>query len=127
MEEVRVLPLNGGSSQSVPRSVGPKEYKDPQVAQDAPVEHNNNKIEVASDASVISPSLERVLSRASGGTKVKFSADSPADGSRGKINFQVVDKESGEVVRSFPSEEIKKVIEASNASFGEGLLVDTRV
>lgn len=107
MEEVRVQEVIG-SNKPVPRSVGPVS-KDPQKAQDAPVEQNIKQVETASkEATVISPSLQKVLSSTSAGTQVQFSASSPEDAAKGKINFIVIDKESGEVVRSFPDEGVSK-------------------
>jgi len=122
MEEVRVQEVIG-SNKPVPRSVGPL-VKDPQQAQDAPVEQINKQVETASkEATVISPSLQKQLSRTSAGTQVQFSASSPEDAAKGKINFIVIDKESGEVVRSFPDHGIGNV----KAEVSAKPLVDAKV
>lgn len=110
----------------VPRSVGPVSVKDPQQAQEAQVEQISNKVEVSSsDATVLSQSMQRMLSRANSGTKVRFSADSPEDASKGKINFIVLDKESGEVVRSFPDKGTTPA--SSKDSELSGVHIDQRV
>lgn len=126
MEEVRVQEKLG-SIQPVLRSVGPVD-KDPQQAQDAPVEQINKQVEItSSDAAVISPSIQKELSRGSSGTKVSFSSASAEDASKGKINFIVFDKASGEVVRSFPDDGAKKVNDANKASIKSGALIDQKV
>ncbi len=115
MEEVRVQD-RVGLDPNVPRAVGP-EIKDPQKAQEAPVEQVSKKVEQSvSDAAVISQSLKREFTKVSSGTKVSFSATSPEDASKGKINFIVLDKASGEVVRSFPDEGQKNSDESTKVS-----------
>lgn len=124
MEEVRVQGTVG-SQPLVPRSVGPVSIKDPQQAQEAPVEQISNQVEVSNDATVLSQSMKRMLSRANSETKVQFSAESSADAAKGKINFVVVDKESGEVLRSFPDH--GSAPKVSKVTSRHGHKIDARV
>ncbi|HQH28313.1 MAG TPA: flagellar protein FlaG [Oligoflexia bacterium] len=64
--------------------------------------------------------LERMMNDIHG-TQVKFRVERIAKG-EGSLSFAVVDRESGEIIREFPPEQVKTVLDGIQS--GYGLLVD---
>ena len=66
----------------------------------------------------IANDLERVMSN----TQVQFRVLN--DNKGGALNFAIVDRETGEVVREFPPRTVRELTEKGSLESGHGLLVD---
>jgi uncharacterized FlaG/YvyC family protein len=73
------------------------------------------------DAKKISRSLENALNASSKEVQFDVSAEEKAGN---RINFRVVDRSTGEIVREFPSEEVRRIAEKALANMQQGLLFD---
>ena len=76
------------------------------------------------DATRISQSLENALNANS--KEVQF-AVTPEEKAGNKINFKVVDRSTGEIVREFPSEEVRNMAEKAFSNIPHGLLIDSSI
>lgn len=66
--------------------------------------------------------LEQAINQVHG-TEVKFRVMSQAEEGT-VVNFAVIDKETGKVLREFPPESVKALAEGSNLEDGQGIFVD---
>lgn len=125
--------IASGSSQGSSSQVSAQAQSSKSLPQDKNVSHdasvtekksmNEKQIDYAS-AVKISKSIENALNASS--KEVQF-AVSPEEKSPNKISFKVVDKSTGEVVREFPSEEIRSLEEKATAHLTQGLILDSSV
>jgi uncharacterized FlaG/YvyC family protein len=76
------------------------------------------------DAEVLAQRLEQVLNESSQ-TEVQFSVSAQEGEGSNSLSLRVVDKETGEVVREFPSEEIRSLARREDLASGQGIFVDS--
>ncbi len=76
------------------------------------------------DAEVVAKRLEKVLND-SAQTQVQFSVSAEEGSGTNSLSLRVVDKETGEVVREFPSEEIRNLARREDFASGQGIFVDS--
>jgi len=72
----------------------------------------------------VSRSLEGILNESN--TEVQFGVITEREGSN-RINFKIVDKKTGEVVREFPSEEVVKMADKALKDSRQGILINSEV
>ncbi|HMO16816.1 MAG TPA: flagellar protein FlaG [Oligoflexia bacterium] len=72
----------------------------------------------------ISRSMEQALNKSS--TRVQFRVKADAEGVN-PITFRVINENTGEVLREFPSEEVQKIAKNAREQTLQGLMVDSVV
>lgn len=91
-----------------------------QVAEEQTKKSEDSKKE---SAAKLAKQLEKALNDAFG-TKVRFNVASQAD-SGDAFSFQIIEKESGEVLREFPEDTVRSLVSREDLELGQGVFFDT--
>lgn len=115
--------LNSANISSANISAKVKSEKQTEVVSSSPVSPREQAMSLE-EAVDVSRSLEGVLNESN--TEVQFSVMTEREGSN-KINFKIIDKKTGEVVREFPSDEVVKMADKALKDSRQGILVNSEV
>jgi uncharacterized FlaG/YvyC family protein len=73
-------------------------------------------------AAKLAARLEQAINDAFG-TSVRFSV-SPREEGPDSVSFQIIEKESGEVLREFPEDEVRQLVTREDIQTGQGIFVE---
>lgn len=106
-------------SNSEYKSAGKKSVKESEIFSANLIDESDQQINL--DTKELAGSIERVLNASQ--NTVKFGVDASGDSSG--IKFKIVNEETGEILREFPKEDIRKLREIVAKQAEVGVLVDT--